>query len=89
MAIEDQVLREAQSYAVKHPRRVISADCENYPGLYWLYRHAKFVRETRAKAKRFIHQGVQYSIVWQGLRMCVMHVRTGTILVGAPGGSHE
>jgi hypothetical protein len=85
MSLEDQLLSEAQRYALKRPRRVISADCENYPGLHWLFRHAQLVREIRPKARQFVHQGVVYAIVWQGVRMCVMHARTGRLLVGAPG----
>ena len=79
----------AERYALKHPRRVISGDCENYPALRDLYCHAKLVRDTRHKAKGFTRQGVPYSIVWQGKLMCVMHVPTGTLLVGAPGVEHE
>jgi hypothetical protein len=89
MSLEDQYLREAASYAIKHPRRVVSENCTNYPGLHWLFRHAKLVHEKDPKARQFTHQGKQYAIVWQGLRMCVMHVATGTVLVGAAGVSDE
>jgi hypothetical protein len=89
MKMEAQVLSEAQRYALKRPRRVISADCENYPGLLKLYRYAQWIRSKRPQAKLFAFEGVRYAIVWQGVRMCVMHVRTGKLLVGAPGTSDE
>jgi hypothetical protein len=85
MALEAQLLREAQRYEAKRPRRVISADCENYPGLRWLYRYALWVRSQRPHAKQFRYEGVLYAIVWLGRRMCVMHMRTKRVLVGAPG----
>jgi hypothetical protein len=75
MGMEAQVLNEARLYRAKRPRR----------GLHWLFRHAQLVREIRPKARQFVHQGVVYAIVWQGVRMCVMHVRTGRLLVGTPG----
>jgi hypothetical protein len=89
MMLEAQVLNEARRYRAKRPRRVISADCENYPGLHWLFRYALRIRTKRPQAKLFAYEGVRYAIVWQGVRMCVMHVRTGWLLVGAPGGDHE
>jgi hypothetical protein len=85
MLNEQQILREAWLYRYKHPRRVISADCENYPGLRELYRYALGVCSQRPKAKQFKHEGVRYAIVWLGERMCVMHLRTMRVLVGAPG----
>jgi hypothetical protein len=89
MSLEDQCLREAASYAIKHPRRVVSENCTNYPTLHWLFRYAKQVHAIRPKAGGFAYQGKQYAIVWQGLRMCVMHVATGIVLVGAAGVSDE
>jgi hypothetical protein len=89
MGREAQVLNEARRYAAKRPRRVIAGNCENYPGLRYLYWYAQWVRTNRPKAKQFTLEGVRYAIVWQGVRMCVMHVRTGWLLVGAPGGNHE
>lgn len=89
MSFEHQALREAERYAVKRPRRVVSANSDNYPALRWLFRNALHVRSNRPRTKQFIHEGVRYCIVWLGLRMCVMHMRTGKILVGEPGGLHE
>jgi hypothetical protein len=89
MSFELQALREAERYALKRPRRVVSANSDNYPALRWLFRSALKVRSNRPKAKQFAHEGVRYSIVWLGLRMCVMHVRTGRVLVGAPGAGYE
>jgi hypothetical protein len=89
MSFELQALREAERYALKRPRRAVSASSDNYPALRWLFRYALQVRSNRPKAKQFTHEGVRYSIVWLGLRMCVMHVRTGRVLVGAPGVEYE
>ena len=89
MSFELQALREAERYALKRPRRVVSANSDNYPALRWLFRNALHVRSNRPKAKQFTYEGVRYCIVWLGKRMAVMHVRTGQILVGEPGGFHE
>ncbi|NJS35895.1 MAG: hypothetical protein HC765_04750 [Brachymonas sp.] len=85
MCMEAQLLREARLYASRHPRRVISANCENYPNLRWLYQYALWVRRQRAFTKQFTYERVRYAIVWIGRRMCVMHVKTGCLLVGEPG----
>jgi hypothetical protein len=85
MTTEAEVLREAALYASKKPRRVAPGDCLNYPALEKLYRYAVFVHSNRPKAKQFAIDGVRYEIVWQGQRMCVMHVRSKRILVGEPG----
>lgn len=87
--MEAQLLSEAQRYALKRPRRVISADCENYPGLNWLYRYALWWRSLQPREALFTYEGVSYAIVWLGKRMAVMHVRTGRVLVGAPWGHHD
>jgi hypothetical protein len=89
MSLELQALREAERYALKRPRRVVSANSDNYPALRWLFRNALQVRSNRPKAKQFTHEGVRYCIVWLGKRMAVMHVRTGLVLVGAPGVCNE
>ncbi len=89
MSFELQALREVERYTAERPRRVLSANSDNYPALRWLFRCALQVRSNRPKAKQFTHEGVRYSIVWLGLRMCVMHVRTGKLLVGAPGAGYE
>ncbi len=82
MTIEDQVLSEAQSYAVKCPGRVASGSNVNYPALHALFRHAKLVSESRPKDKYFTRQGVQYAIIRFNQRICVMHYRSCTVLVG-------
>lgn len=89
MAVFHNAMREWGVYTRKHPRRVISADCENYPTLRWLFEYAVNLRAHKHLAKRFTVEGVQYAIVYIGWRMCVMHVRTGRVLVGAAGGRHE
>jgi hypothetical protein len=89
MSFEHQALREAERYAVKRPRRVVSANSDNYPALRWLFRYALQVRSHRPKAKQFTHEGVRYCIVWLGIRICVVHVRSGRVLVGAPGPRYE
>jgi hypothetical protein len=89
MPIEAQLLSEARRYEAKRPRRVISANCENYPSLRWLYHRALLILTKRPQAKLFTYEGVRYAIVWQGGRMCVMHMPTHRLLVGAPGTSDE
>jgi hypothetical protein len=80
-----RALQESIEYAAAKPRRIPSANSPNRPTLEWLYNYAIFVRSNRPSAKQFTHEGVRYSIVWAGGRMCVMHVRSARILVGAPG----
>jgi hypothetical protein len=82
MKIENQVLGEAKSYAVKHAGRVASGSNANYPSLHALFRHAKLVSEIRPKAKYFTRQGVEYAIIRHGERICVMHDCSCTVLVG-------
>lgn len=89
MSFELQALREAERYALKRPRRVVSANSDNYPALRWLFRNALHVRSNRPKAKQFTYEGVRYCIVWLGKRMAVMHARTGLVLVGASGGQYD
>ena len=48
MRMEARLLQEARLYASKHPHRVVSADCHNYPSLNWLYRYATWVRGSYA-----------------------------------------
>jgi hypothetical protein len=47
MSFELQALREAERYALKRPRRVVSANSDNYPALRWLFRSALKVRSNR------------------------------------------
>lgn len=80
-----RAMRESTLYAVNKPRAVPPADSPNRPVLEFLFKQALWVRCMRPHAKRFSYEGVQYAIVWTGNRMCVMHVRSGRVLVGAPG----
>jgi hypothetical protein len=80
-----RALNESNAYAAIKPRRIPSADSPNRPTLEWLYKYAEWVNSNRRNAKQFTHEGVRYSIVWASGRMCVMHVRSARILVGAPG----
>lgn len=82
-----RALRESNAYAANKPRRIPSADSPNRPTLEWLYKYAVWVRGKRPRAKQFTYEGVRYAIVWASGRMCVMHVRSARILVGAPGGT--
>jgi hypothetical protein len=69
MTLEQQILYKAWLYECKHPRRVISAACENYPNLARLYRHALNGRSQRPEATQFVYEGALYAIVWLGMRM--------------------
>ena len=80
-----RALREAALYTATKPRAIPPSDSETRPALKFLYEYAVWVRSRRSKAKRFTYEGVQYAIVWAGGRMCVMHVQTARVLVGAPG----
>jgi hypothetical protein len=83
MSFETELLREAALYASKKPRRVVSADCTNYPYLRSLYSKAAVVRSMRPEAKQFSVEGVHYAIVWLGTRMAVLHMRSGRVLGGS------
>ena len=89
MRMEARLLQEARLYASKHPHRVVSADCHNYPSLNWLYRYATWVRGKRRNAKQFSHEGVRYAIVLLGDRLAVLHIKSGRVLVRAPGDRNE
>lgn len=89
LPIVTRALRESIAYRVSKPRGIPPADSSNRPALGFLYRYAVWVRGTRPNAKRFTYEGVLYGIVWVGNRLCVMHVRSARILVGAPGVRHE
>ncbi len=80
-----RALRESNAYTVNKPHRIPPSDSPNRPVLEWLYKYAVWVRSNRPNAKQFTYEGVRYAIVWTGGRMCVMHVRTASVLVGAPG----
>jgi hypothetical protein len=80
-----RALLESHAYAASKPRRIPSADSPNRPTLEWLYKYAVWVHGKRPRAKQFTYEGVRYAIVWASGRMCVMHVRSACILVGAPG----
>jgi hypothetical protein len=85
MATEAEILRDANRYASKKPRRVAPGECYDYHALRWLWWYAQWVRSNRSKAKRFTLEGVHYAFVYLGRRMCVLHVRSGRVLVGEPG----
>jgi len=80
-----RAMRESIAYRVGKPRGIPPADSNNRPALEFLYKYADWVRGTRPRAKRFTYDGVLYGIVWAGDRMCVLHIRSGRVLVGAPG----
>ena len=84
-SMEVEALAESTAYNATHPRRVPPADSPNRPVLQHLYAIAVAVLRKRPGAKWFVCDGVQYGIVWQSGRMCVVHRRTHRILVGAPG----
>lgn len=84
-----RAMRESIAYRVGKPRGIPPADSSNRPALEFLYKYAVWVRGTRPNAKRFTYEGVLYGIVWVGDRLCVMHVRSARVLVGAPGVRHE
>jgi hypothetical protein len=83
--VHSQLACEAAAYNVKHPRRVPPAGASNYPALSELYSHAVTHHNRLSNHAHFVCAGEAYGIVWVGARMCVMHVRTARILVGAPG----
>ena len=78
-------LRESNAYASNKPRAIPAADSPNRPALEFLFKYALWVRARRPAAKRFTYEGIQYGIVWAGRRMCVMHMPSARIIVGAPG----
>ena len=80
-----RALKESTLYTATKPRTIPPSDSDTRPTLKFLYEYAVWVRSRRSKAKRFTYEGVQYAIVWAGRRMCVMHVQTARVLVGAPG----
>jgi hypothetical protein len=80
-----RAMRESIAYRVAKPRGIPPADSPNRPALEFLYNYAVWVRSTRPRAKRFTYDGVLYGYVWAGDRMCVLHIRSGRVLVGAPG----
>lgn len=84
-----RAMRESIAYRVGKPRGIPPADSNNRPALEFLYKYAVWVRGTRPNAKRFTYESVLYGIVWVGNRLCVMHVRSARVLVGAPGVRHE
>ena len=84
-----RALRESHRYTAIKPRAIPPADSPNRPALQVLFKYALWVRCRRPRAKRFTYEGVQYSIAWAGGRMCVVHVSSARILVGAPGARHE
>jgi hypothetical protein len=88
-SVEARALSESSQYAAAKPRRTPPADSPNRPILTTLYRYALWVRDIRPHAKLFRYEGVRYAIVWEGHRLCVMHMPTHRILVGAPGPRHE
>lgn len=83
-----RALKESSRYTASKPRAIPPSDSDTRPALKFLYEYAVWVLAKRPAAKRFIHEGVQYAIVWAGGRMCVMHVQTARVLVGAPGVRH-
>ena len=83
-----RALKESNLYTASKPRTIPPSDSDTRPALKFLFEYAVWVRAKRARAKRFNHEGVQYAIVWVGRRMCVMHVQTARVLVGAPGVRH-
>ena len=84
-----RAMRESHRYAAIKPRAIPPADSPNRPALQFLFKYALSVRCRRPRARRFTYEGVQYSIAWAGGRMCVVHVSSARILVGAPGARHE
>jgi hypothetical protein len=89
MSFESEAIDEAMLYAHRKPRRVVSADCPNYPHLRSLFGKALAVRSARPRAKQFTVEGVRYAIVWMGIRMAVLHVRSGRVLVGSTAHSND
>lgn len=84
-----QALRESHVYGCEKPRTIPPADSPNRPALELLFNVALSERAKRPNAKRFVYEGVRYSIVWAGSRMCVLHVPSARIIVGAPGPRSE
>lgn len=80
-----RAFRESSLYTATRYRAIPPSDSNNRPALRRLYEYAVWVGTKRPKAKRFTYEGVQYAIVWVGGCMCVMHVKTARVLVGAPG----
>ncbi len=80
-----RALHESNAYAASKPRRIPPADSPNRPALEWLYKYAVWVRRNKPRAKKFTYERVRYAIFSVSDRMCVMHVQSARILVGAPG----
>lgn len=80
-----RALKESTLYTATKPRTIPPSDSATRPALKFLYEYAVWICAKRPKAKRFTNEGVHYAIVWVGRRMCVMHVQTARVLVGAPG----
>ncbi len=83
-----RALRESALYTAQKPRGIPPSDSDTRPALKFVYEYAVCVRSNRPNAKQFTYQGVRYAIVWAGTRLCVMHVKTARLLVGAPGPRH-
>jgi hypothetical protein len=83
-SFEWRVLHESDTYLGKRPYRVPSADSPSRPNLKALYAKALEELQKRPAAKWFALEGVQYGIVYEGRRMCVMHRPTHRTLVGQP-----
>lgn len=88
LSFVSRALKESTLYTATKPRAIPPSDSDTRPALKFLFEYAVWVCSRRSKAKRFTHEGVQYAIVWVGRRMCVMHVQTARVLVGAPGARH-
>jgi hypothetical protein len=83
--VHSQLVSEADAYNVKHPRRVPPAGASNYPALSELFAYALTHYSEQPNHGHFVCAGEAYSIVWVGVRLCVMHVCTARVLVGAAG----
>ena len=85
LSLFTRAIRESNSYRLDKPRAVPPADSANRPTLEFLYRYGLWVRSRRPSAKQFKYESELYRFVLLGHRLCVMHARTGRVLVGAPG----
>jgi len=85
LSLFTRAIRESNSYCINKPRAVPPADSANRPTLEFLYRYGLWVRSKRPIAKGFRYEGELYRFALLGHRLCVMHARTGRVLVGAPG----
>jgi hypothetical protein len=83
-SITKAALEEAAFYYLRRPSRLPPFNSPNRPTLGVLYKHAAASYEGSPQVSNFDFAGEKYLIVWAGRRMCVVHARSGTLIVGGP-----